>query len=106
MKTRLFLAAFAATLALVVAQRLNAEALAVLAGVAAGAAAAWPANLWMLWSHSRDGRMALPLGSGATPIQSLPAALPAPAPVPPSSPTLPSGARRFVIFGQDGEAVL
>ncbi|MBI5829825.1 MAG: hypothetical protein HZB20_09885, partial [Chloroflexi bacterium] len=33
MKTRLFLAAFAATLALVVAQRLNAEALAVLAGV-------------------------------------------------------------------------
>ncbi len=102
MRTRLFLAALAATLALVVAQRLNSEAPAVLAGVAA---AGWLANLWMMWSHSREGRMALPLGSGATPIQSLPPALPTPAPVPPSSPALPSAARQFVIVGDDGEAV-
>ncbi len=39
-------------------------------------------------------------------VQSLPAALPAPAPVTPSSPALPSGARRFFILGEDGEAVL
>ena len=70
--------AFVVTLAVIVGQRLSAEAMAVMVGVVAGVAASIPTSLLVVWFANR----AL-LTSRATVEMSVPASAPRPAPVEP-----------------------
>jgi hypothetical protein len=74
--------AFVVTLAVVVGQRLSAEAMAVMVGVVAGVAASIPTSLLVVWFANR----AL-LTSRAT--VEMPAPAPAPRPAPPAEPSQP-----------------